>query len=134
MKANLKKMLGLAALGMTLLTNAAPTWAGAKVANQVSILSSGTITWASGNMVGARYSGDKNQNIGCVTYALPYPWVSCSATDKVGNTLLCGSSNPKWVEAAQGITDSSNFYIQLLNNNYGDCGYISITNNSAGLQ
>jgi hypothetical protein len=134
MKANLKKMLGLAVLGMTLLTNIAPTWAGAKVANQVSILSSGSITWAQGNMVGARYSADTKQNIGCTTYALSYPWVSCFATDKAGNSLLCGSGNPRWVEAAQNITDSSNFYIQLLNNNYGDCGYISISNGSVHLR
>ena len=32
MKANLKKMLGLAALGMTLLATTGPTWAGYVVA------------------------------------------------------------------------------------------------------
>jgi hypothetical protein len=134
MKANLKKIFGLAALGMTLLTNTGPTWAGAKVAPEVSIESSGTITWAYGSMVGARYSGDAKQNLGCTTYALPFPWVSCIGTDKTGNTLLCGSGNPKWVETAQSITDSSFFYIQLLDNNYGACGYISTASGSAGLK
>ena len=34
MKTNLKKMLGLAALGMTLLTTTVPTWAGSVTTNE----------------------------------------------------------------------------------------------------
>ena len=37
MKANLKKMLGLTALGMTLLTTTVPTWAGFVANQQVQI-------------------------------------------------------------------------------------------------
>ena len=64
MKANLKKFFALAALGMTLLINAAPVPAGYQYKPQVGIFNDNGYLWASGSMVGARYSADTKQNIG----------------------------------------------------------------------
>ena len=66
MKANLKKMLGLTALGMTLLTTTVPTWAGLVSNQQVRITYRTDNTFAaSGHLTTARYSADSRQYIGC---------------------------------------------------------------------
>ena len=85
MKANLKKMLGLAALGMTLLTTTVPTWAGSVSYPEVSIQTATTDIYVRGSMVGARYSADSRQYIGCYINAAPF--VVCSASDSAGNLL-----------------------------------------------
>ena len=61
MKANLKKILGLAALGITLLANTVPTWAGSVSTPGVNVGGNQTYSWAKGSMVGARYSADNTQ-------------------------------------------------------------------------
>ena len=58
MKANLKNILGLAALGMTLLATTVPTWAGRVSTDRVTIGDNQFASWASGNLVDARYSAD----------------------------------------------------------------------------
>jgi hypothetical protein len=52
MKANLKKAMGMAALGMALLANTIPAWAGEKDLPEVEIGPTGA--YANGSMVGAR--------------------------------------------------------------------------------
>lgn len=123
MKTTLRKMFGLAALGMTLLSNTAPTLAGYKFTPEVGIYNDNGYQYATGSMVGARYSTDKNQNIGCTAYVLPtYTWTACFATDRLGKSLVCGSSDPRWAEVVQGMTDSSFIQFELgYNNNGGDC-------------
>jgi hypothetical protein len=132
MKANLKNILGLAALGMTLLTTAVPTWAGLVATQEVSISGNQVASWASGTMVGARYSADFNQFIGCKAQINNYyPWTSCSARDSAGRTLVCGSAENKFLEMVHGMTDSSSIYFQTdSTSSSGICTDIVITNSS----
>ena len=132
MKVNLKKMLGLAALGMSLLANTVPTWAGLKSTYEVGLFNSNGYQWATGSMVGARYSTDTKQNIGCTAYALPtYTWTACFAINRLGNALVCGSGDPRWAEVVQSLTDSSYLLFELGYNPYGgDCKNIMIWNES----
>ena len=132
MKANLKKFFGLAALGMTLLINAAPLLAGYQYKPQVGIFNDNGYLWASGSMVGARYSADTKQNIGCTAYTYPtYSWTACFATNSAGNSLVCGSGDPRWASVVQGMTDSSIIQFELgYNVNGGDCKAILIWNGS----
>ena len=132
MKVNLKNILGLAALGTTLLTNFVPAWAGYQFRPGVAIESINAGGFAvSGSMVGARYSADTKQNIGCTAFALPtYTWTSCFATNAAGASLVCGSPDPRWAEAVQAMTDSSFIYFEMRNANGGDCSLIKISNDS----
>jgi hypothetical protein len=132
MKANLKKILGMAALGMTLLANTLPTWAGLKSVYEVGIFNDNGYQWATGSMTGARFSGDTKQNIGCTAYTFQsYSWTACFATDKTGKSLVCGSGDPRWAEVVQGMTDSSYIWFELgYNSNGGDCKVIKIWNES----
>ena len=135
MKAKLKNILGLAALGMTLLANTVPTWAGSVSTPEVNIGGNQTYSWAKGSMVGARYSKDSNQNIGCTAYTYPYySWTSCLATDKAGNSLACGSGDPHWASVVQAMTASSFINFTVANNNGGECGSIIIKNDSSFLR
>jgi hypothetical protein len=134
MKANLKKMLGLAVLSMTLLTTTAPSWAGAQYPVEVAIIYDDS-TYAMGSMVGARYSKDSNQNIGCTAYTLPYySWTSCFAMDRAGNSLACGSGDPHWASVVQAMTASSFINFTVANNNGGECSHIIIKNDSSFLR
>lgn len=114
MKANLKNILGLAALGMTLLATTVPTWAGRVGTSEVRIGSNQVSRYASGSMVGARYSADSNQYIGCIAAASDNPVDNialCVAYDSTRNNyLVCGSKDPKLQEVVQGMTDSSHIY------------------------
>jgi hypothetical protein len=136
MKANLKKMLGLAALGMTLLTTTIPTWAGLKLTKGVTVINENGIRRAFGSMVGARYSTDTKQNIGCTAYTYQfYSWTACFATNSAGNSLVCGSGDPRWAEMVQGMNDSSYIFFDMApNGNSGNCLQIDIHNGSSFLK
>lgn len=117
MKTNLKKMLGLAALGMTLLSNIVPTWAGTVSAPEVSIYTDNNgYQWAKGSMVGARYSADSKQSIGCGILFSP-PSIGCYAQDNAGHYLGCSSNDPKHLDALQGMTDSSRIEFEMERDN-----------------
>jgi hypothetical protein len=134
MKTTLKKMLGLATLGMALLTNPAPSWAGAQYSAEVAIIHDDTF-YAMGSMVAARYSKDSNQTIGCTAYTLPsYSWTSCYAMDRAGNTLACGSGDPHWASVVQAMTSSSFINFTVAYNNGGECSHIIIKNDSTFLK
>lgn len=134
MKTTLKKILGLAALGMALLINTVPSWAGAQYPVEVAIIYDDS-TYAMGSMVGARYSKDSNQNIGCTAYTYPYySWTSCIATDKAGNSLACGSGDPHWASVVQAMTASSFINFTVANENGGECSTIIIKNDSSFLR
>ena len=103
MKANLKNILGLAALGMTLLATTVPTWAGRVSTSSVIIHDNQVWSTASGSMVDARYSADNSQHIGCIAHTLSsYSWTTCFATNSAGRSLVCGSGDWKFVEMVQG--------------------------------
>jgi hypothetical protein len=132
MKANLKKLVGLAALGMTLLTSTVPTWAGRVSTDSVIIASNQFGSWASGNLVDARDSADTRQQIGCRAYTLSsYSWTSCHAMDSAGRSLICGSGDGKFLEMVHGMTDSSyiTFYTDN-NSSVGTCTHIMIYDGS----
>jgi hypothetical protein len=130
MKSNLKKMLGLAALGMMLQVTTVPTWAGRVSTDSVIIGNNQSSSWASGNQVDARYSADTRQQIGCRAYTLSsYSWTSCFATDSAGRTLVCGSGDWKFLEPLRAMTDSS-FISFTADLNGGACRDITIHNYS----
>jgi hypothetical protein len=119
MKMTLKKMLGLAALGMTLLSHTVPTWAGYVGTHDVVVRTSPYPAYAWGSMVGARYSADPNQLVGCTIWIWapdPSPTVICDArsNEQNGETryLSCYSTDPAYVEIVQGMTDSSDIYFE----------------------
>src|SRR5262245_48848189 len=109
MKTQLKHMIGLAALGMTLLGNTVPTWAGMAVSYEVTIRKTPTSISVSGTMAGARYRPDNNQFIGCrlSAYSPPYLTALCAAQDKAGNSMYCTTNDPKKIERLQRMVDSS---------------------------
>jgi hypothetical protein len=110
MKAKLKKMLGLAALSMTLLTTTVPTWAGAVLNHQVQITYRTDNTFdARGALTTARYSADSRQYIGCrvSAYANGSRSATCAAQTSTDNLASCSTSDPKLIEKIQKMTDSS---------------------------
>jgi hypothetical protein len=134
MKANLKNILGLAALGMTLLATTVPTWAGRVSTDSVIIADNQSWSWASGNPVDARSSADNRQNIGCRAYTMSsYSWTTCFATNSAGRTLVCGSGDWKFLEPLRAMTDSS-FITFVADLNGGNCRDITIYNGSDMLQ
>ena len=136
MKANLKKMLGLTALGMTLLTNTVPTWAGSVYKEQVQITygTNNTFT-ARGVLTTARYSADSRQYIGCrvSAYANGARSATCAAQTSTDATAYCSTSDPKLIEKIQKMTDSSRVFFEV-NRTTAACSDISIGNYSFKLR
>jgi hypothetical protein len=131
MKANLRKILGLAALGVTLLTNTVPTWAGYRYTEEVYVGNSTSFRTGQGSMAGARYSADGRQYIGCYINAAPF--VVCSASDRAGNYVGCVSNKAEHVDQLQKMTDSS--YIRFyVNHGQTACQSIRIFNHSYQLR
>jgi hypothetical protein len=140
MKMTLKKMLGLAALGITLLSHTVPTWAGYVGTHDTVVRTSPYPAYAWGSMVGARYSADPNQTIGCslIIYAPdPSPTVFCDARSNEPNGttpyLSCLSTDPVYVEIVQGMTDSSDIYFEL-DPATGRCANLTIYDGSSMLR
>jgi hypothetical protein len=126
MKAKLKNILSLAALGMTLLGNTVPTWAGSAYHPEVSIQGNSSDTYVFGSVVGARYSADSTQSIGCYVDATPL--VVCSAQDRAGKFVLCVSHDTQLIEAIQGMIDSSAIRFNV--NRDAACTFIGIFDQS----
>lgn len=137
-QAQWKNLVGLAVLGMTLVTTAIPTWAGYRFPQEVliDVTTEPNHPYASGSMVGARYSTDSNQNIGCTAFVRPtYTWTSCFAVNRAGAALVCGSGNPQWAEAVKSMTSSSYMRFELDSpTNGGDCRDIQVTTGSEMLK
>ena len=121
MKAKLKDILGIAALGLTLLVTITPTWAGRVTTNPVKVGSNQTSRYASGSLVSARYSADNRQYIQCVAVAASN-YTVCSAMDSVGTYVGCQSGDPKFQEVVQAMTASS--YIYFVADLNGNCTHI----------
>jgi hypothetical protein len=136
MKANLKKMLGLTALGMTLLTNTVPTWAGWVYNNPVQITYRTDNTFdATGALTTARYSADSRQYIGCrvSAYANGSRSATCAAQTSTDVIASCSTSDPKLIEKIQKMTDSSYVYFKG-NRTTAACSDIVISNYSTRLK
>jgi hypothetical protein len=126
MKANLKKFIGMAGLGLALSFTGSPARAGLVQLPEVQV---GT-DQASGSMVGARYSGDSQQHITCIAHN---PAVTCSARDKTGKYFVCNKIDWKWAAAVRAITDSSRIYFSS-DPNTGSCTYLQVDNFSYQLR
>jgi hypothetical protein len=129
MKTYLKKLIGMAVLGLALFANSIPAWAGQKSLPEVTI---GTYS-ASGSMMGARYSGDSKQFIGCFHETAYGASVTCSAQDKTGKFFLCTKNDPRWATVVKSITDSSVIYFEALSSG-GSCNTLIIENFSSHLK
>lgn len=138
MKTNLKNILGLAALGVTLLATTVPTWAGFVDTPEVYIGINGNgVPYARGSMVGARYSADSLQFIGCkiviASGSPPHPDIECYASNSADERFFCRSFNPNHIQAVQAMTDSSYIYVEEARDK-GGCGAVSITDSSGLLE
>jgi hypothetical protein len=103
MKTQLHKLVATAVLGLALVSQSFPVWAGLASFPEVVVESSG----ASGSMAGARYSADSQQYIGCQFSNTYGPYIICSATDKNGRSYFCTGYGPHVAAAARSITDFS---------------------------
>ncbi|MBM4257611.1 MAG: hypothetical protein FJ147_17170 [Deltaproteobacteria bacterium] len=104
MKTKLHKLIGTAVLGVALVSQSFPAWAGAVSTPQVAVGPSN----AGGSMAGARYSAGSTQYIGCTFSNTAGPYVLCSATDATGKSLSCIGTQARHLAAAKAITDFSN--------------------------
>jgi hypothetical protein len=131
MKANLTKLIGMAALGIILLANPVPTWAGASGAPEVLL----GPNWALGSLVGARYSADSTQFIGCgVSTGINGPVTECTATDKTGAVAYCFSTDSKFSEVVQTMTSFSFIYFDyVFDGTRNNCNFIGVNNASTTL-
>ena len=128
MKAKIQKLINTAVLGLALLLNSLPAWAGAIIPAEVSI----TSNIASGSMAGARYSADNTQYIGCDFSNTYGPYVICSATDKNGKSFLCTGFGSQYATAAKSITDFS--YLIFSYGSYNSSCNLQVLNNSSFLR
>jgi hypothetical protein len=129
MKAYLQKLIGTAVLGLALCSNSIPAWAGSVTLYEVQV---GT-TSGYGTMAGARYSTDSQQYIGCTLQRSGGPYIRCSARDKTGRSIYCTSTDPRFVDAAKGITDSSFIFFNVAPSTTS-CNRLEVDNSSAFLR
>jgi hypothetical protein len=137
MKAKLHKLTGTAVLGLALVSQSLPTWAGVATRNEVYISASGS--YAQGSLTGARYSADSGQSIGCdYYYDLEFPGYPpaayCYATDRRGKHTYCFSRDPRIVDAVKGMTDSSHLYFSVPNLVTRGCTDLTVDNASIYLR
>jgi hypothetical protein len=129
MKANLRKLIGMAVLGLALFSHSIPAGAGQQIPpEEVTV---GT-DFARGSMVGARYSKDSTQYIACDFANGLGPSVSCAARDKTGKRFYCNSFDPRWATVVKAITDSS--VISFGGSIGGACTSLVIENHSSHLK
>jgi hypothetical protein len=129
MKTKLHKLIGTAVLGLALVSQSFPAWAGLVYTPEVFVGSSGAV----GSMAGARYSADSIQYIGCSISNTNGPYVSCSAWDKTGKALSCTSTESRYLTAAKAITDFSAINFSVTPGS-ARCSYLGVDNYSMRLR
>jgi hypothetical protein len=132
MKANLRKLIGSAVLGLAMFSNSVPAWAGQKLSREVEV----GADFARGSMVTARFSPDGTQRIGCFfeANANPVGAGSCSAVDKTGKSFSCYvGGDARWTTVVKAINDSSVIHFAA-NSNGGSCHTLIIENHSSYLK
>jgi len=137
MKTHLRKLMATAVLGLALVSNSLPAWAGVATINEVYI--SPSRTNAQGSLTGARYSADSTQYIGCQSHSQlgsTAQSVYCSAADKTGRSLFCFSTDPRIVNAVKGMTDSSHLDFAASRDPFGNylCTDLTVSNESIYLK
>jgi hypothetical protein len=111
-------------LSLALLSNVA--WAGYVFTPGVYV----NINYAYGSKVGARYSGDGNQYIGCTQYAnLTGSGAFCNAQDAGGYYFICYTSDPNMLEVLRAENDWSYLFIEA-DYSGGTCTNVFIDNTS----
>jgi hypothetical protein len=126
MKAKLSSAVAITVCGASVLFHSL-AWAGFKSAPEVTIFPN--FGYATGSKVGARYSGDPKQAIGCSRISNPTgDSIYCVAQDKTGKVLGCVSSTPGMRDAVQAITDSSRITFNV--DSVGICTFLTIDNGS----
>jgi hypothetical protein len=120
MKTHLKNIISGAALGLALLANTAPTWAGQALISEVEIGSD----YASGSVQATRYSSDQTQYIGCLSY-------ECYAKDIYGAVRRCFVGDSATRAVIRTITDHSHIFFTLkVSQGITTCNVLSINNGS----
>jgi hypothetical protein len=132
MKAHVQKLVGLAALSLTLLTTPVPTWAGYRFTPGVAIYPNQVGgSYAKGSMVGTRYSADAVQYIGCTATATSTR-TECYAKNTAGAYLYCSSTNGAIYDTVQAMTDSSSIQFQV--DGSGTCTSVNVYHGSERLR
>lgn len=130
MKMKLRKLIGTSMLGLALFSYGIPTWAGEVSLPQVFVGPVGAGSGAGGSMIGARYSADTLQFIGC--QYISGQFITCGARNRTGQSFFCSSTQPHIAAAAKAITDSSR--ISIFANASGICDQLSVENESSHLK
>ena len=136
MKTYWQQFIGTAVLGLALCVNNLPAWAGYQNRVEVSI----NRNTLKGTFTGARYSADSQQYLTCVTRGyLLYGGgheVVCYAQTSSGAYFECWSTDPRFVDAVKGLTDSSYITVTKDNNPLGPdkCVSLEIDNGSNWLR
>ena len=129
MKASVQKLMATAVLGLALSSNCLPAWAGDIGLAEVLIGPDS----ARGSMVGARYSADSRQYIGCSFSNTNGPFVTCWAVDRTGKSLLCTSNNEQGAAAVKAMTDSSDIAFGVVPGSAA-CKFLHVENDSANIR
>jgi hypothetical protein len=129
MKTKVQKLISTAVLGLALLSQSLPTWAGSTSLFEVQV---GT-NYGRGPMTWARYSPDNQQYIGCTLQNSGGVFVRCFARDTTGRTSFCTSTDVKFANAAKALTDSSIIHFSS-NPGSATCVYLSVTDSSTSLR
>ena len=89
---------------------------------------------ASGDMVTARYSSNKDERIGCGAryfddgVSIQFSFAFCSARDQDGDDIVCFTENPDLVDVIGGISDYSFLTFQW--NEDEECTFIGFSTQS----
>ena len=128
MKTKMHKLLSMAVLGVTLQMQSLPVWAGLVSNTEVSILPDNS--GAYGTLTGARYSADNQQYIGCYDSS---GGITCRARDKIGRSVYCSNSDPKFMAAVNTMTDSSYISFRVASGT-SQCSELVVSNSSPNLR
>ena len=128
MKTNFQKLIGTAVLGLAMFSQSLPAWAGLKSTPEVTVAPN----YALGSTVGARYSADSKQYIGCSFETTNGPSVVCFAQDKTGKSYVCYKNSATWATVAKGITDFS--LINFGGDTAGSCDILIVEDHSSHLK
>jgi hypothetical protein len=97
-------------------TNAIPVYVG-----------TGVNGYGYGSVIGARYSSDSMQNIGCQVYDGSPEQVICYAQNSAGSYVSCSTTDADKLALVNRISSIS--YIVFYTSN-GSCSYLSVDNSS----
>jgi hypothetical protein len=118
----LRTLIG-GAVAAALLSTATIAIAGSRLVYQVGI--NDASRYAVGTMTDARGSADASQSIGCYHNT---GFASCYATNNLGLSRSCTTTNTALIEVIRSISSESYIYFQW--NTDGTCSYVFVDNGS----